>query len=105
VALVDALAIVVLLARREPDNYPRGAARLVGRLALERPLEIIDVRDATSPCSPSPTPASPNSGSSANSGASTGDQRGACRPGQAPHVSAEGPSCSPLREHLTGGGC
>ena len=47
VPLADALAIVLLLARREPDNYPRAAARFIGRLALERPLQLVDVRDAT----------------------------------------------------------
>jgi hypothetical protein len=47
VALPDALAIVLLLARREPDNYPRAAARFVRRLALERPLGLVDLRDAT----------------------------------------------------------
>jgi hypothetical protein len=47
VPLADALAIVLLLARREPDNYPRAAARLAGRLALERPLQLVDLRDAT----------------------------------------------------------
>jgi len=48
-ALPDALAIVLLLARREPHNYPRAAARFVGRLALERPLDLVDLRDATVP--------------------------------------------------------
>jgi hypothetical protein len=48
VPLPDALAIVLLLARREPRNYPRAGARFIGRLALERPLELVDIRDATS---------------------------------------------------------
>jgi len=43
VPLADALAIVLLLARREPDNYPRAAARFIGRLALERPVDLDDL--------------------------------------------------------------
>jgi hypothetical protein len=47
VPLADALAIVLLLARREPDNYPRAAARFIGRLALERPVDLDDLSAAT----------------------------------------------------------
>jgi hypothetical protein len=47
VALPDALAIVLLLARREPQHYPRAAARFVGRLALERPVDLDDLQAAT----------------------------------------------------------
>ena len=47
--LADTLAIVLLLARREPHHYPPAAARFVGRLALERPVDLDDVPAATTP--------------------------------------------------------
>src|SRR5215212_3581338 len=54
VPLADALAIVLLLARREPDNYPRTAARFIGRLALERPVDLDDLGAATTALSALP---------------------------------------------------
>jgi hypothetical protein len=47
VPLPDTLAIVLLLARREPQHYSRAAARFVGRLALERPVDLGDLEAAT----------------------------------------------------------
>jgi hypothetical protein len=47
VPLSDTLAIVLLLARREPQHYSRAAARFVGRLALERPIDLGDLEAAT----------------------------------------------------------
>jgi hypothetical protein len=47
VPLADALPIVLLLARREPQHYSRAAARFVGRLAFERPLDLDDLQAAT----------------------------------------------------------
>jgi hypothetical protein len=46
--LDEALAVLLLIAEREPQTYPRAAARFVGRVALERPLTIIDVEAAAS---------------------------------------------------------
>jgi hypothetical protein len=47
VPLPDTLAIVLLLARREPQHYSRAAARFVGRLSLERPVDLGDLEAAT----------------------------------------------------------
>lgn len=38
VPLEDALAVCVLLLKREPDRYERAAVRWLGRLLLERPV-------------------------------------------------------------------
>jgi hypothetical protein len=46
VPLADALAIVLLLARREPHNYSRAAARFLGRLTLERPIDLDGLYEA-----------------------------------------------------------
>ena len=47
VPLTDALAIVLLLARREPHNYSRAAARFLGRVTLERRNDLDDLVAAT----------------------------------------------------------
>jgi hypothetical protein len=39
--------IVLLLARREPHNHSRAAARFLGRLTLERPIDLDDLAAAT----------------------------------------------------------
>jgi hypothetical protein len=46
--LNEALCVVLLIADAEPHTFPRAAARFVGRLALERPLPLVDVKDAAS---------------------------------------------------------
>ena len=61
VPLPDTLAIVLLLARREPQHYSRAAARFVGRLALERPSTSAISKRPPLRCSPTPTPAPPSS--------------------------------------------
>jgi hypothetical protein len=76
VPLADALAIVLLLARREPDNYPRAAARFIGRLALERPVDLDDLGAATT--APAITSAPP--GSPRSSGASRSPSPPTCGP-------------------------
>ena len=84
VPLPDTLAIVLLLARREPQHYSRAAARFVGRLALERPVDLGDLEAATVALLAHPTPAPPSCKSSANSGACPGDRHGGCRRVRAP---------------------
>jgi hypothetical protein len=44
VGLEDALAILLALLDREPDTFPRAAARWGGRLALERKLPLADAQ-------------------------------------------------------------
>ena len=45
-SLDEALAVLVLIAEREPATFPRAAARFAGRLALERPLTITELEHA-----------------------------------------------------------
>lgn len=42
--LEDALAICLPFLDREPETYPRAAARWASRFALERPLTLIDAQ-------------------------------------------------------------
>ena len=44
VALEDALAILLALLDREPETFPRAAARWGGRLVLERRLPLVDAQ-------------------------------------------------------------
>ena len=44
VALEDALAILLALIDREPETFPRAAARWGGRLVLERRLPLVDAQ-------------------------------------------------------------
>jgi hypothetical protein len=46
VTLNEALAVLVLIADREPATFPSAAARFAGRLALERPLTIAELEHA-----------------------------------------------------------
>jgi hypothetical protein len=41
-SLGDALALCIVLADRDPDRYPRGAARWVARFALEAPSVTLE---------------------------------------------------------------
>jgi hypothetical protein len=45
-SLDEALAVLVLIAEREPATFPRAAARFAGRLALERAMTITEVEHA-----------------------------------------------------------
>ena len=104
VPLPDTLAIVLLLARREPQHYSRAAARFVGRLALERPVDLGDLEAATVALLAHPTPAPPSCKSSANSGACPGDRHGGCRRVRAPGASGEGRSVRLGRQRGRGRG-
>jgi hypothetical protein len=55
--LDEALALLLLIADRDPPTYPRAAARFVGRLALERPLRVAAVEHAASTLLGLPAPA------------------------------------------------
>jgi hypothetical protein len=44
IALEDALAICLALLDREPETYPRAAARWASRFALERQLTLVDAQ-------------------------------------------------------------
>ena len=44
VSLEDALAILLVLLDREPETFPRAAARWGGRLVLERRLPLVDAQ-------------------------------------------------------------
>ena len=44
VALEDALAILLALLDREPETFPRAAARWGGRLVLEHRLPLVDAQ-------------------------------------------------------------
>jgi hypothetical protein len=54
--LDEALGVVLLIADAEPATFPRAAARFVGRLALERPLPLVDVKDVASALLELPAP-------------------------------------------------
>jgi hypothetical protein len=45
-SLDEALAVLALIAEREPATFPRAAARFAGRLALERPVTITELEHA-----------------------------------------------------------
>jgi hypothetical protein len=54
--LDEALAVLVLIAEREPATFPRAAARFAGRLALERPVSVAELEHAAATLVDLPAP-------------------------------------------------
>ena len=50
VPLEDALSVVLLIARREPERLERAAVRWLARLALDRRLDVEDLRAGLAAC-------------------------------------------------------
>ena len=57
VALEDALAILLALIDREPQTFPRAAARWGARLVLERRLALVDAQLTLAALAALPSPA------------------------------------------------
>jgi hypothetical protein len=76
--LEDALAILLALLDREPETFPRAAARWGARLALERKLTLVDAQLALASLAVLPGPG-PGARAGAEALIELADRHGPCR--------------------------